>query len=340
LGRVLARKAVEAGSRRSGGLVGLISVGLLVVSSPVFALLGLAGLVAGPVSQGVSAISLVVPEAGFDAVVRAGSLCAGVSASLVAGVVDAEEGWEEPAVVERVDSWGSRLCDAWVRLTETGRDLNWPDVGQELVVAACLSGVEAVIAAAGQVPDLLAKRVATVMRLAQGYWFMDTASLGEYAQQPGLLVDSETGAGSVVAPEGLIGDNYPPEWRARACPGCGYSPLGYAWGNCTDFVAWRLTNNQGLAASSVTGFGNGNQWAERAREKGYRVDQIPSPGAVAVSTQGQWGHVAIIARVNGNMVTVEEYNSPVRYKYHYRQFAWPGGGFSSVAHIADYKEAG
>src|SRR5215813_11883394 len=61
-------------------------------------------------------------------------------------------------------------------------------------------------------------------------------------------------------------------------------------------------------------FGNGDHWANHARTLGFRVDNTPSVGAIAHfddnhSGAGPSGHVAYVARVNGDgTIVIEEYN--------------------------------
>jgi surface antigen len=110
-------------------------------------------------------------------------------------------------------------------------------------------------------------------------------------------------------------NDYP--YRSQA-PG-GVDPWGFYKGECTSFVAWRLTNDTGLPGfrnvmtrNGVTRrLGNASNWAAAAAALGYRVDNTPAPGAVAWWSQGSgrpYGHVAWVESVSGSSVTVEEYN--------------------------------
>ena len=94
------------------------------------------------------------------------------------------------------------------------------------------------------------------------------------------------------------------------------SPYGYYYRNCTDFVAWRLHNDNGFAFPG--GIGNGAAWGTWAQSHGYTVDTTPAAGAVAwwaANTLdngynvGSFGHVAYVDGVNANgSVNIEEYN--------------------------------
>lgn len=86
---------------------------------------------------------------------------------------------------------------------------------------------------------------------------------------------------------------------------------GFYCRQCTSFVAWRL-DQHGIKISN-RGLGNADTWAEGARKMGHRVDHTPSVGAVAqfapgVSFAGPLGHVAWVAEMNGDAITIEEYN--------------------------------
>lgn len=90
-------------------------------------------------------------------------------------------------------------------------------------------------------------------------------------------------------------------------------------GQCTSWVAWRMEqlngyfHNNGWRNGIAGHWGNAHEWNDNAARLGYRVDRTPRVGAIA-----QWepnaggasglGHVAYISAVNGNTVTVQEYN--------------------------------
>ncbi|WP_143832033.1 CHAP domain-containing protein [Nocardiopsis sp. CNR-923] len=97
-----------------------------------------------------------------------------------------------------------------------------------------------------------------------------------------------------------------------------WSPYGYAYRNCTDYVAWKL-QSLGVPDSSTRGLGNGGQWAALAGGKeGLTVSTTPTYAAAAVntSTAGGYGHVSFVESVHSNgTITVSEYNyaSPGNY---------------------------
>lgn len=73
----------------------------------------------------------------------------------------------------------------------------------------------------------------------------------------------------------------------------------YAWHQCTWYVASRI---------NVPAYmGNANQWAGGLVSAGYR-EGSPRPGAIATTSLGWAGHVALVEAVSGDMVKISEYN--------------------------------
>ena len=85
---------------------------------------------------------------------------------------------------------------------------------------------------------------------------------------------------------------------------------------CTSFAAFRLSNINGFEIPAA--YGNANEWGYRAKREGYRVDQRPAIGSIAWETSGQYGHVAWVSNVFGDMIEIEEYNYGVRERYNRR----------------------
>lgn len=79
----------------------------------------------------------------------------------------------------------------------------------------------------------------------------------------------------------------------------------YAWGNCTWYVKEKVPYIGGT-------WGNANQWLASAQGYGYDVGDTPKPGAIGVSFEGYYGHVAYVESVNDNgTITISEMNAPV-----------------------------
>jgi len=111
--------------------------------------------------------------------------------------------------------------------------------------------------------------------------------------------------------------------------GNGWSPYGYAYRNCTDYVAWKL-QSLGVDDSWTRGLGNGGDWYDKAANKsGLSRGTVPKVGAAAVvpsSTPGfgGFGHVAYVEAVSKDSsgtvttITVSEYNYDLNGNYHTR----------------------
>jgi surface antigen len=141
------------------------------------------------------------------------------------------------------------------------------------------------------------------------------------------------GAAGSVAYAAVMGDDYPAKWKAL--------PLDAAvddWGmytrECTSFVAWRLFSANGYAFNRAGKSWNANRWGGNAAALGVTVDMNPTIGSVAWWDAGF--HVAWVAEVNGDKVTIEEYNCPSNSgKYNCRTIAK-----ASVSGYIHFKDIG
>lgn len=70
----------------------------------------------------------------------------------------------------------------------------------------------------------------------------------------------------------------------------------YAWGNCT---YWAFAMRLWAGYPIPTSWGNANTWDDRAIRDGYEVNHTPAVGAIFQTDNGEWGHVAYVASVNG-----------------------------------------
>lgn len=87
-----------------------------------------------------------------------------------------------------------------------------------------------------------------------------------------------------------------------------FDVLGYAWGQCTAFVAESVGWLGGGA-----GLGNAANWLGNAAKQGYVTTAQPVVGSVAVfgtglPGSGGAGHVALVTAVNGGNFNVSEAN--------------------------------
>lgn len=84
--------------------------------------------------------------------------------------------------------------------------------------------------------------------------------------------------------------------RLSGIPGTGHRfPFGY----CTWYVAQKRYVPWG---------GNAGTWLYNAKSMGYATGRAPRPGAIMVSSESWWGHVAIVESVKGGQITVSEMN--------------------------------
>lgn len=137
--------------------------------------------------------------------------------------------------------------------------------------------------------------------------------------QPSLVPSSRTAFRTSTRAAGALGDTYPAKWK-NLDPDSNIDDWGMYVRYCTSFVAHRLSAVNKFELPRA--YGNAEAWGNRARAEGYRVDETPTLGAVAWSAAAPdnwgYGHVAWVAAVNGDMVTVEEYNYGKRHAYNSR----------------------
>jgi surface antigen len=116
------------------------------------------------------------------------------------------------------------------------------------------------------------------------------------------------------------GGGYPDKW---AIPAKGAVVDDWRMYNreCTSFVAWKLSTTNGYnivrkadSAGRLLSW-NANLWNLRAQELGAKVDNTPAVGSVAWWSSG---HVAWVSSINGNTVTIEEYNYNYNGNYNVR----------------------
>lgn len=74
----------------------------------------------------------------------------------------------------------------------------------------------------------------------------------------------------------------------------------YSYGYCTHWVA----SNRYVP----NGWGNAISWKYNAQASGWTVSSKPIVGAIAWEPIGGYGHVALVTKVDGDMVTISEKN--------------------------------
>ncbi len=73
----------------------------------------------------------------------------------------------------------------------------------------------------------------------------------------------------------------------------------FPYGYCTWYVAQKRYVPWG---------GNAGTWLYHAKALGYKVGRTPRKGAIMVTSESWWGHVAIVEKVNKKTITVSEMN--------------------------------
>jgi surface antigen len=109
---------------------------------------------------------------------------------------------------------------------------------------------------------------------------------------------TQNGAAAIAAIAGLTsGSSGAMAWGN----GPVYGHNGYDFGNCT----WYVANLIPVPAN----WGNADTWAYYARLSGWAVKPTPSVGAIAQTSAGYFGHVALVKAVNSDgSVTITEMN--------------------------------
>lgn len=73
----------------------------------------------------------------------------------------------------------------------------------------------------------------------------------------------------------------------------------FPYGYCTWYVAQRRYVPWG---------GNAGTWLYNAKARGYKTGKAPAKGAILVTSESWWGHVAIVESVGSGTITVSEMN--------------------------------
>jgi hypothetical protein len=111
----------------------------------------------------------------------------------------------------------------------------------------------------------------------------------------------------------------PAEYWWTDSNGNGWSPLGYGYRNCTDFVAWKLRAANGF--TDTAGYGNAYQWSGRAAARGYVVNMprlparssggtaMPPAPAVTVTSPGWNRSAATSSRFRNTTIPVPVFSA-------------------------------
>ncbi len=70
-------------------------------------------------------------------------------------------------------------------------------------------------------------------------------------------------------------------------------------GQCTRYVAGKLI---------IPWNGNASTWLTKAESMGYETSESPKQGSVIVTTEGRYGHVAVVEEIRGDKMIISEMN--------------------------------
>jgi surface antigen len=96
------------------------------------------------------------------------------------------------------------------------------------------------------------------------------------------------------------------------------------WGmynrECVSYTAYRVHQDYVAGKDSHDmpywgGAGNANQWPGDAERAGIPVDSNPTPGSIAISTAGAFGHAMYVESINGNEIYVQQFNQQLTGQY-------------------------
>lgn len=122
-------------------------------------------------------------------------------------------------------------------------------------------------------------------------------------QQAAILASSFGGIPSGGSP---CGGGYPAKWCNAPM-----DTIVDSWGmynrECVSYTAFRVASS-GRYMPYWGGRGNAKQWPGNASAAGIPVDGNPRVGDVAITMAGPYGHAMYVEAVNGNSITVSQYN--------------------------------
>ncbi|MFZ2193581.1 MAG: LysM peptidoglycan-binding domain-containing protein [Candidatus Moraniibacteriota bacterium] len=98
---------------------------------------------------------------------------------------------------------------------------------------------------------------------------------------------------------GIAQRPYEPFSTGKVLEGKAGSGHSFPYGYCTWYVAQRRY---------IPWSGNAGAWLYNAKSAGYATGRTPKVGAIMVTSESWWGHVAIVEAVSGDTVTVSEMN--------------------------------
>jgi surface antigen/peptidoglycan hydrolase CwlO-like protein len=144
----------------------------------------------------------------------------------------------------------------------------------------------------------------------------NTGKIAELRRQQAIL-NAKYNIGDFKGDPGNGG--YPSAWA-----NAGQDTLIDSWGmynrECVSYTAFKVHQDYLAGKNSRDmpywgGVGNANQWDDNARAAGIAVDDNPTPGSIAISNAGFYGHAMYVEAVNGNQIYVQQYNQQLTGQY-------------------------
>ena len=139
-------------------------------------------------------------------------------------------------------------------------------------------------------------------------------------------MQQSSGGGVSSLPVASSGNGgYPAQW-ANAPINAFVDSWGMYSRQCTSYVAFKLGSK--MPGWGFTGSADAKNWPSRAAASGVATGSTPRVGAAAVSYGGPYGHVMYVEAVNGNTITVSDYN--LGFDGLYRYYERPAAGLTYI----------
>jgi len=149
---------------------------------------------------------------------------------------------------------------------------------------------------------------------------VNQSKIGDLRRQQ-IILNSQYNIGNMRGDPNNGG--YPSIWA-----NAGQDTMIDSWGmynrECVSYTAY-MVHQDYLAGKNNRdmpywgGEGNANQWDDNARRMGIPVDGNPTPGSIAISNAGTWGHamyVGAVGTINGQQaIYVQQYNASFTGQY-------------------------
>jgi surface antigen len=144
----------------------------------------------------------------------------------------------------------------------------------------------------------------------------NSSKIADLRRQQAIL-NSRYNIGNFVGSPGNGG--YPSAW-ANAPQDSMIDSWGMYNRECVSYTAFKVHQDYLSGRDSHDmpwwgGIGNANQWDDNAIASGIPTDSNPTPGSIAISNAGFYGHAMYVEAVNGNQIYVQQYNAQLTGQY-------------------------